>query len=218
MLGAAETTPSLVLPSQAALHMRLHAPGHYLSTEQANDGGQVQPALIGGGVDDVSRPNLMGRSRGEVALQQVRGDGQIMLAVSGEVQISQLKGRNSNQDEPNRRLIAKIEAVAQAVLSACAVHQTKLPARTAPSTLAKLYDPTTMPANLAKAHAALDKAVDATYKADVMKLVDKHQLYGRGIGYVDSHLLTSAVLRRGTQLWTRDQRLLAAARQLAIAF
>ena len=34
------------------------------------------------------------------------------------------------------------------------------------STLAQLYDPVTMPANLAKAHAALDKAVDAAYKAD----------------------------------------------------
>ena len=36
----------------------------------------------------------------------------------------------------------------------------------APSTLAQLCAPTTMPANLAKAHAALDKAVDAAYKED----------------------------------------------------
>ena len=63
-------------------------------------------------------------------------------------------------------MIAKIEAAAQAVLDARAVHQTHLPAGTPPSTLAQLYDPTTMPANLAKAHAALDKAVDAAYKAD----------------------------------------------------
>jgi hypothetical protein len=64
------------------------------------------------------------------------------------------------------KLIAKIEAAAQAVLNAHAVHQTGLPPGTAPSTLAQLYDPTTMPANLAKAHAALDKAVDAAYKED----------------------------------------------------
>jgi predicted nucleic acid-binding protein len=60
--------------------------------------------------------------------------------------------------------------------------------------------------------------IEVASHVDVMKLVDKHQLYGRGIGYVDSHLLTSAVLRPGTQLWTRDKRLLAAAKQLGIAF
>ena len=64
------------------------------------------------------------------------------------------------------KLIARIEAAAQAVLDARAAHQTNLPAGATPSTLAQLYDPTTMPANLAKAHAALDKAVDAAYKPD----------------------------------------------------
>ena len=51
------------------------------------------------------------------------------------------------------------------MLDARAVHQTGLPTGTAPSTLAQLYDPTTMPANLAKAHAALDN-VDAAYKEE----------------------------------------------------
>ena len=60
------------------------------------------------------------------------------------------------------KLIAKIEAAAQAVLDARAMHQQP----GAMSTLAQLYDPTTMPANLAEAHAALDKAVDAAYKED----------------------------------------------------
>ena len=73
-------------------------------------------------------------------------------------------------DAPNTtltaKLIAKIEAAAQAVLDERAVNQTGLPTGTAPSTLAQLYDPTTMPANLAKAHAALDKAVDAAYKEE----------------------------------------------------
>ena len=69
-------------------------------------------------------------------------------------------------DAVGTKLIAKIEAAAQAVLDARAVHQTGLPPGTAPSTLAQLYDPTTMPANLAKAHAVLDKAVDAAYKED----------------------------------------------------
>ena len=51
----------------------------------------------------------------------------------------------------------KIETLAQAVLDARAVHVT--------SSLADLYDPLAMPANLRKAHAALDAAVDRLYRA-----------------------------------------------------
>jgi hypothetical protein len=50
----------------------------------------------------------------------------------------------------------KIETLAQAVLDARAVHTT--------SSLADLYDPDTMPANLRRAHAALDSAVDKLYR------------------------------------------------------
>ena len=50
---------------------------------------------------------------------------------------------------------AAIEACAQAVLDARAAHPN--------ASLADLYDPLTMPANLLKAHQALDKAVDAAY-------------------------------------------------------
>jgi len=52
---------------------------------------------------------------------------------------------------------AKIEKLAQAVLDARDAHPT--------SSLADLYDPDTMPANLRKAHAALDAAVDNLYRA-----------------------------------------------------
>jgi len=48
-----------------------------------------------------------------------------------------------------------IEAAAQQVLDARAAHPG--------ATLADLYDPLTMPANLRKAHQQLDKAVDAAY-------------------------------------------------------
>ncbi len=50
---------------------------------------------------------------------------------------------------------AAIEACAQTVLDARAAHPD--------ASLADLYDPLTMPANLLKAHQALDKAVDAAY-------------------------------------------------------
>ena len=52
-----------------------------------------------------------------------------------------------------------IEIAAQAVLDARAVHQQG----ENPASLAILYNPTTMPANLTEAHRALDKAVDSVY-------------------------------------------------------
>ncbi|MDI9334280.1 MAG: hypothetical protein QM533_07865 [Cytophagales bacterium] len=52
-----------------------------------------------------------------------------------------------------------IEAAAQAVLDVRAVHQ----AGAAPASLATLYDPDLMPADLRKAHAALDALVDKLY-------------------------------------------------------
>jgi predicted nucleic acid-binding protein len=44
------------------------------------------------------------------------------------------------------------------------------------------------------------------------------QLYGKGIGYVDVHLLASAALSGGALLWTRDKRLRAAAQGLGVEF
>ena len=54
---------------------------------------------------------------------------------------------------------AEIERLAQAVLDERAQHLAK------GATLADLYDPVTMPPGLAKAHAALDRAVDRAYRA-----------------------------------------------------
>ncbi len=59
--------------------------------------------------------------------------------------------------EATPKQVAKIEQCAQAVLDARAQYPT--------STLADLYDPLTMPPALLKAHNALDKAVDATYRS-----------------------------------------------------
>ncbi len=56
---------------------------------------------------------------------------------------------------PSDKHQAAIEAKAQAVLDARAAHPS--------SSLADLYDPLTMPANLRTAHEALDRAVDAAY-------------------------------------------------------
>ena len=49
---------------------------------------------------------------------------------------------------------------------------------------------------------------------EVMQLVEQHQLFGLGIGYIDAHLLASSLLSAHTKLWTRDKRLLNVAEQL----
>ena len=74
---------------------------------------------------------------------------------------------------------AAVEVCAQAVLDTRAVHTN--------ASLADLYDPLTMPANLLKAHNALDKAVDAAYgykgaatdSARVAFLFERYQEIGR---------------------------------------
>lgn len=42
---------------------------------------------------------------------------------------------------------------------------------------------------------------------DVLYLVREHRLYGRGVGYIDVHLLASTLLTPEALLWTRDKRL-----------
>ena len=51
---------------------------------------------------------------------------------------------------------------------------------------------------------------------EVLFFIDSYALMGRGIGYVDVHLLAAARLA-GTQFWTRDKRLHGAAADLRLA-
>ena len=51
---------------------------------------------------------------------------------------------------------------------------------------------------------------------EVLVYLDQHSLHGRGIGYIDVHLLASAAIS-GAKLWTRDKRLRLAARELGCA-
>ena len=54
--------------------------------------------------------------------------------------------------------------------------------------------------------------------AEVLFFIERHALMGRGIGYVDTHLLASVTLVGVTQLWTRDKRLRTVADSLALAY
>lgn len=56
--------------------------------------------------------------------------------------------------------------------------------------------------------------VITAHEYEVLQLIHARSLYGRGLGYIDAHLLASALLTPETKLWTRDKRLRAAAKQL----
>ena len=51
---------------------------------------------------------------------------------------------------------------------------------------------------------------------EVLYFIERHKLMGRGIGYVDAHLLAAAAIG-GSMLWTRDKRLREIAIELGVA-
>lgn len=52
---------------------------------------------------------------------------------------------------------------------------------------------------------------------EVLFFIERHALMGRGIGYVDAHLLSAVSLSDGTRLWTRDKHLRTIAEALKLA-
>jgi predicted nucleic acid-binding protein len=52
---------------------------------------------------------------------------------------------------------------------------------------------------------------------ETLSFIESKHLMGRGVGYVDAHLLGSALLA-GVRLWTRDRRLATVAGELGVAF
>lgn len=55
------------------------------------------------------------------------------------------------------------------------------------------------------------------HQADVVTFVRERKLHGRGIGWIDAHLLASALVGR-LRLWTADAALAAVARELDVAY
>ena len=53
---------------------------------------------------------------------------------------------------------------------------------------------------------------------EVLFLIERHRLMGRGIGYIDAHLLAAASLADTVTLWTEDRRLHGAAAALGLAY
>ena len=53
---------------------------------------------------------------------------------------------------------------------------------------------------------------------EVVAFVEGEGLHGRGLGYIDAHLLASVRLTSGSTLWSRDRRLMTAAADLGVAY
>jgi predicted nucleic acid-binding protein len=64
--------------------------------------------------------------------------------------------------------------------------------------------------------ANLPRAPMATH-AEVLHLIEGHRLMGRGVGYIDIHLLASARLAESS-LWSTDKRLMMIATDLGVVF
>ncbi len=62
----------------------------------------------------------------------------------------------------------------------------------------------------------LPKAIVAT-DSEVLRFIDARKLFGRGIGFIDSHLLAAVTLSAGAAFWTRDKRLHSIAADLGLA-
>ena len=53
---------------------------------------------------------------------------------------------------------------------------------------------------------------------EVLFFIEYHELMGRGIGYIDAHLLASTAMASTARLWTTDRRLMEIANELGVAY
>lgn len=51
---------------------------------------------------------------------------------------------------------------------------------------------------------------------EALSFIERRALMGRGLGYIDVHLLASTALDGAARLWTRDRRLAAVAAELEL--
>ena len=62
------------------------------------------------------------------------------------------------------------------------------------------------------------RSADVASTGEVLDFIGSEKLHGKGIGYVDAHLLASCRLMTGSRLWTRDKRLHEQAERLGVAY
>ena len=49
--------------------------------------------------------------------------------------------------------------------------------------------------------------IDTALTGEVRQLIETNNLFSRGIGWTDAHLIAAVLLNPGTKLWTRDKAL-----------
>lgn len=54
--------------------------------------------------------------------------------------------------------------------------------------------------------------------SEVMRLIESERLFGTGLGYVDAHLLTSAIAMDEVAIWSRDKKMVSHTARLNVAF
>lgn len=72
-------------------------------------------------------------------------------------------------------------------------------------------------AEIARLLDGLPQAAIAT-PAELLGAIERHELFGIGIGYVDAQLLAATMLTDDATLWTRDRPLHTAAERLGRAY
>ena len=57
-------------------------------------------------------------------------------------------------------------------------------------------------------------AVLVATDVEVLHFIESYAIHGKGIGYIDAHLLAATRLTPGSALWTRDKRLMGLSDQI----
>lgn len=63
----------------------------------------------------------------------------------------------------------------------------------------------------------LPQVSEATHD-EALYCLEQHKLMGKGIGFIDLHLLASTFLTKNTLLWTRDRRLYNLAQSISVSW
>ena len=64
---------------------------------------------------------------------------------------------------------------------------------------------------------AISEIGEGTHQ-EVRDFIESESLMGRGVGFMDAHLLYSVLHRPGALLWTQDQRLNQIAQELSVSY
>ncbi len=61
------------------------------------------------------------------------------------------------------------------------------------------------------------KIIDLVLEEEVFILIEERKLFGKGLGFIDIHLLASALINH-VQIWTRDKSLKQIVRELGVSY